>query len=300
MCYGRISNVNILRRPWANSPSARVDLAALADGGHRRFDRRELALRVASAIVLVPVGLGSVLAGGWALALILFALGVAMAFEWTRMTRAPTAVSLFWITILTTAAALALATLRHGEHAVAAIVLGSMAATFPTRNLWNGLERAFGAVLIAGALTAFAFVRARPEHGFDWAMGVLLAIWANDIAAYFGGGALGGPKLVPTISPAKTWAGLISGIAAGAFVVMVWSGVRGDSFGPPLLAAVIGAVIALIGQIGDVGESVIKRHYNVKDASGLIPGHGGFMDRLDALCAASIASALVLAILRLS
>jgi phosphatidate cytidylyltransferase len=104
------------------------------------------------------------------------------------------------------------------------------------------------------------------------------------------GRTLGGPRLAPRISPGKTWAGLIGGTACAAAVALVAARLTGAS-GALLVAA--SAALAVVAQIGDLAESMAKRHFGVKDSSGLIPGHGGLLDRLDGLIAAAMAAAVL-------
>ncbi len=102
---------------------------------------------------------------------------------------------------------------------------------------------------------------------------------ATDVGAYFFGRLIGGPKLAPRISPAKTWSGLAGGVGCAACAgVLVAIAVDGGNI---VLIAVLSGVLAVVAQIGDLIESVVKRHFGVKDAGNLIPGHGGVLDRLD-------------------
>jgi phosphatidate cytidylyltransferase len=119
---------------------------------------------------------------------------------------------------------------------------------------------------------------------------LLLAVWATDTGAYFAGRLIGGPKLMVRISPNKTWSGLAGGMGAGGVVGAAFAMARPDlSLGYMLLA---GALLGAVAQGGDLLESALKREYGVKDASTLIPGHGGFMDRIDGLIAAVVVSAI--------
>jgi phosphatidate cytidylyltransferase len=118
-----------------------------------------------------------------------------------------------------------------------------------------------------------------------------VVIWLTDTTAYFVGRAVGGPKLMPWVSPNKTWSGAIGGTAAGVVggvVVAAQFGVGGLS-----AAAAVAFVLSVISQAGDLAESAIKRQFNAKDASQLIPGHGGLMDRLDGFVAAAAAGTLI-------
>jgi phosphatidate cytidylyltransferase len=116
-------------------------------------------------------------------------------------------------------------------------------------------------------------------------------VWATDIAAYFAGRALGGPKLWPAVSPKKTWSGaiggLLGGVAAGLLVVKT----AGLAIAPMLVLVAFG--LSIVSQGGDLLESSIKRRFHAKDASQLIPGHGGLMDRLDGFLTAAAAAVMV-------
>lgn len=137
------------------------------------------------------------------------------------------------------------------------------------------------------ALVALLWLRHQPIHGRETVIWVLACIWATDIGAYFVGRAAGGAKLAPAISPGKTWSGLVGGMAWAA----VASAAVGYGFGlgETISLAVTGAVLAIVGQAGDLLESAAKRRAGVKDSGRLIPGHGGLLDRVDGLIAVLVA-----------
>jgi phosphatidate cytidylyltransferase len=146
-------------------------------------------------------------------------------------------------------------------------------------------------VLYAGALLAAPLVlRADPALGF-WAIIFLFAIvWASDIGAYFAGRALGGAKLWPAVSPKKTWSGAVGGTVTAILAGLVVARL----VGLPLAGVVVVAlVLSIVSQLGDLLESAVKRRFGAKDASALIPGHGGLMDRLDGFLTAALAAAMV-------
>jgi phosphatidate cytidylyltransferase len=116
-------------------------------------------------------------------------------------------------------------------------------------------------------------------------------VWATDIGAYVIGRQVGGPLLAPKWSPRKTWAGLLGGIACAALAGWAMAGVFGAT--PMLTVVMVSAGLAIVEQFGDLAESVAKRRFGVKDASSLIPGHGGLLDRLDGLLAVIPAVALL-------
>jgi phosphatidate cytidylyltransferase len=123
-------------------------------------------------------------------------------------------------------------------------------------------------------------LRADREMGFAALIFVLLVVWATDIGGYFAGRGIGGPKLWPRVSPNKTWAGAVGGFL-GSLVVAAGFAATGIGRMVPLL--VLGGVLSVAGQLGDLFESAVKRRFGVKDSSHIIPGHGGLMDRLDSL-----------------
>jgi phosphatidate cytidylyltransferase len=134
--------------------------------------------------------------------------------------------------------------------------------------------------------------------GFVALLFVLAVVWATDIGGYFAGRGIGGPKLWPTVSPKKTWAGAIGGFTASlavALLVAIFDPHRGDPAlalrTGPLLA--LAAVLSIAAQFGDLFESAVKRRFGVKDSSHLIPGHGGLMDRLDGFIAAIVLAAIL-------
>ncbi|HMO76447.1 MAG TPA: phosphatidate cytidylyltransferase [Sphingopyxis sp.] len=136
---------------------------------------------------------------------------------------------------------------------------------------------ALGPILIVGAVAGLWFIR---EHlGMTAALWVFGMVWATDIGAYFAGRAFGGARLAPAISPSKTWSGLFGGMIA-ALIVSATIGDRAGITGVPLW---IGLFIGLLAQLGDLGESWMKRRAGVKDSGRLIPGHGGIFDRVDGL-----------------
>ena len=134
-----------------------------------------------------------------------------------------------------------------------------------------------GPIAILGAMAGLWFIR---DHlGMTAALWVFAMVWATDIGAYFAGRAFGGARLAPKISPSKTWSGLIGGMIA-ALVVGSPIADRGGIVGVPLW---IGLLMGLVAQLGDLGQSWMKRRAGVKDSGKLIPGHGGLFDRVDGL-----------------
>jgi len=136
------------------------------------------------------------------------------------------------------------------------------------------------------ALLALLWLRHQPAYGRETILWILACVWATDIGAYFIGSLAGGAKLAPSISPSKTWSGLVGGMCFSA-VVSAACGLVFDA-GETLMLAAIGITIAVVAQGGDLLESAAKRRAGVKDSGNLIPGHGGILDRIDGLIAALV------------
>jgi phosphatidate cytidylyltransferase len=171
---------------------------------------------------------------------------------------------------------------------IASLVLGAAAVGW----LAGRSERIWAAagVLYSGALVvSVGLLRASPSFGLPAILWLFAIVWGTDIAAYFAGRLIGGPRLWPSVSPGKTWAGAIVGALAGAMLglaLMGWTNRVAALFW-------LGLATAIVSELGDLAESALKRRFGVKDSSGLIPGHGGLMDRLDSFVAASVFAALV-------
>ncbi|MEM7618299.1 MAG: phosphatidate cytidylyltransferase [Pseudomonadota bacterium] len=150
-----------------------------------------------------------------------------------------------------------------------------------------------GVLYLMIGFVAFIELRTEFDQGLFFALTLMLGVWASDIAAYFTGKTIGGPKLAPKISPNKTWAGFIGGTLGSALMLLaldyyvpMHSGKMGLEvlpFAPLEMAFIIGALFTVFGQIGDLGMSCMKRKVDVKDTGTLIPGHGGLLDRIDSL-----------------
>lgn len=201
-----------------------------------------LKMRAVSALVLAPVVLGIIYAGGPAFGLMMATIAGVSVYEWGKM------------------------------------VFSGRRYRYPLM--------LFGIVYISFSIGIMIWLRNIPGNGLYHVLTLLLIVWASDISAYFSGKAIGGPKLAPTISPKKTWAGFFgSSLGAGIVAAMLayfygTATVGGLSW---QWYAVMGFVLAMFGQVGDLFISIVKRHYGVKDTGTLIPGHGGILDRIDAL-----------------
>ncbi len=243
----------------------------------------DLRLRVASASVLAPVALACLWRGGYAWAALVILAGGGMAVEWGRMNHGGLK------DILLVAAPVlyaGLAALFWPSYGLQALALGFVGA-------WLFSLRAMLAagVLYAGLGTLALLWLRGGSSGLPNVLFLIMAVWASDVAAYAAGRWWGGAKLAPRISPGKTWSGAVGGVVGAAVAGALLAGATG--LGSPLIASGAAAIVAVIGQAGDLLESAMKRHFGVKDSSHIIPGHGGLLDRLDGFLTAAPAMALL-------
>jgi len=213
--------------------------------------RGELGLRVLSALVLAPLAIGTAYLGG--VVFIAFWLIASLGVLWE------------WI----------------------ALVRGATERSRMQRAAWIALGLLYAGTLFAAPLV----IRVDAERGFLAMIYLFLVVWGTDIAAYFAGRALGGPKLCPAVSPNKTWSGALGGSAAAIVVGLIVAVAAG--IGALGAIALLSLGLSIASQIGDLVESALKRRFGAKDAGHLIPGHGGLMDRLDGFLTAALAAALV-------
>ncbi len=209
-------------------------------------------VRVGSALLMMPVVLGAVVYGGWAFYGLLLLAFAAASYEWAGM------------------------------------------AKLSSKPILDGV---LGLFYIGGCFAYFAFLRGYYTEGAGLTLALLFGIWASDTGAYFAGKLIGGPKMAPRISPNKTWAGLGGGLLASGWMLVIYvlymgpflTDVSGFDLAFPAgdislwLLFVLGVSITFTGQAGDLLISMEKRKVGVKDTGGLIPGHGGILDRIDSL-----------------
>ena len=251
---------------------------------------RNLLLRVLSAVVLAPLALAVAWLGDWPFALFWGIAAIAVLWEWTTLVVGPRHPQMLLSGAAAIAVAAALAWRSRPVMAILLVGLGALAAAIfapRERRFWitAGIGYA-GSLLLAPLL-----LRADQAFGFS-AMVLLFAIvWSTDIIAYFAGRALGGPKLLPAVSPKKTWSGAIAGLLGAVVAAVAVARLLGVFDNGTI--AVVAVLLSVAAQLGDLLESWVKRRFGAKDASQLIPGHGGVMDRLDGFWAAALVGCLV-------
>lgn len=249
-----------------------------------------LGLRTLSALVMAPPALLAAWWGGFAFAALAAAAAAVMCWEWHRMVTKEYGLA----GKIASGGSLiaALLAVVQPVTALGVVLLTAVASTAlaPGRgeraHLWAG-----AGVLYAGLPSvALVWLRADPAFGRETLFWLLLVVWATDIAAYGSGRLLGGPLLMPRVSPKKTWAGLLGGMAAAGLVGLGTALALG--LPSPVGLGLGSALLAVVAQAGDLTESWVKRRAGVKDSSNIIPGHGGVLDRVDGLLFAALAVAL--------
>jgi len=248
--------------------------------------------RVLSALVLGPAAFACLWYGTPWFELLVAAATLAMAWEWRRICAAGAFGAPGIALILTVAGAIVLTGFGRVPAALGVVGVGAAATAALARGERGVGWSALGAVAVGLPAIAFVWLRGDDER-LNLVLWLLVAVSLTDIAAFFVGRAIGGPRLAPVISPKKTWAGLLGGMAAAALWTVafgVWIGWSG-----PLRLALLGAGLAVVAQLGDLSVSVVKRRFGVKDASRLIPGHGGMLDRADGYVLAAPVIALLVA-----
>lgn len=266
---------------------------AVAAGGRGRR-HKELFLRINSALVLSTVSLVLAYRGPYSFAALITVFIALMAWEWGRLVRGKGLDLSFGLQVAGTAAAILMTAARCPACGVSLVIIATI-GVFALRRLGDSPERAWwsaAGVYYAG-LPAVALVWLRTDESYGWfaILFLFITVWTTDSAAYATGRLIGGPKLAPRISPGKTWSGLAGGVLAGTVASAIYAySLGGTSW---MIVGAIGAGLALVSQLGDLAESAVKRVFGFKDASGLIPGHGGVLDRMDGLVAAAFTASLI-------
>ena len=254
----------------------------------------DLKARVASGLVLGGLALAANWAGTLQFSVLVGVVALLMSWEWVHAVRGTTLDRALLVQLAAVAVAVGAIAIGQLWLAIGTLVgatIAVMAMCRELRPLFSGL----GVLYIGLPAVALIWLRRDDAYGPLAILFVYAIVWTTDTFAYTCGKLIGGPKLWPAVSPMKTWAGTIGGIGFAALAGLAFA--YAITHPAPLGLALIGVLLSVAAQTGDLAESALKRTFAIKHASLLIPGHGGFMDRMDGIVAAA-AVAAVLAALR--
>lgn len=245
--------------------------------------------RVLAAAIMMPLAIGLTWAGDWPFSFLILACAGLIAREWARLceNRPVAAPTIALVGGSVAVIAISTAFQRFDAGILTCIVLYFALRRLPAgdRTQHRRVWLATGALTIIPAGLSLIWLRTIPGNGLELVVWLFAVVWTTDTAAFIVGRTVGGPRLAPSVSPNKTWAGLIGGLSGAALMGFALAyAITGQML---VLAALAGVIVGLAGAIGDLFESHMKRRFHAKDSGGLIPGHGGFLDRLDSLLAAA-------------
>lgn len=251
--------------------------------------------RVLTSLVMIPIVIGALRYGHPFADILVYLVGIMLCWEWAAM------VPNKRTNVYTACYAFALGCSLLISNRIVLFLMLALIAVFvytKAKDETHRLLLTLGSLYISIGVGALywmyflfdAFGGIPGERGsFVMTLWFILMVWSVDIGGYIIGTSLRGPKLAPRISPNKTWSGLIGGVVLAVAVSFIYMYIIKNAFDLPMLLgeqlkfAQLGAIVAVVAQIGDLIESAIKRHLNIKDSSTLIPGHGGVFDRIDGL-----------------
>ena len=241
----------------------------------------DLRPRIISGVVLASIGLGAVLFGG-----IVFSAFVAvccglMIWELGQIT-GRIGLLAYPFAAVSMGGTLVWSNTGLMMDLLLVLILPAFVALFATKERL----RVFVFAAMIGA-TGIVLQLLRIDLGLTWLLWLIAVVVATDIAGYFAGRLIGGPKFWPSLSPKKTWSGTSAGWLAAGFVGWLFNA---EYLWPFIIFSV---AVSIASQLGDISESALKRRFEIKDSSNLIPGHGGFLDRFDGMIAASLAIGIV-------
>jgi phosphatidate cytidylyltransferase len=253
----------------------------------------ELVTRAVVGVALMALAIAALAMGGWVFWLLVVTLALLMMAEWAGLVGATAQTRQIAMFALVVPLAI-MAPLGDGPGFFA---LGLVfAAFFFTGAVSRSPWLAAGALYVGVPVLALLLIRQQPEFGLYYTLWALALVWMCDIGAYFAGKYIGGPKLAPSISPNKTWAGLIGGMLLATVFAIAMHLVVGLAWRLTLATP----LLAMLAQGGDLFESWLKRRAGQKDSGNLLPGHGGVLDRLDGLVpVAPVAAFLVVVVPKL-
>ncbi len=251
----------------------------------------DLAVRAGVGVVLIGVALTTLWLGSHVFWLLVAVGGLLMIGEWAGLAGATPQQRLLAQYALTVPIALMSPFAAGPGFLALGFIFGAM---FFVGALTRNVRLAWGMLYVGLPVLALLLLREQPS-GFSLTLWTMAVVWASDSGAYFAGRAIGGPKLAPSISPNKTWAGAIGGVVS-ALAFSILFAVSTPEMGTGMVMILLSPLLAVLSQAGDLYESHLKRVAGVKDSGTILPGHGGLLDRLDGLVPVAPVVALVMAI----
>jgi phosphatidate cytidylyltransferase len=251
----------------------------------------EVAIRVASAVVLAALALGATLLSPWSFLLLVMVGGGIVAWEWGRLTRGNGFDGTALISAVSASAVAILVSVGRADLALFVLTASAAAIGLTAFRSDGSFWSLAGLTYAALPAASLMWLRGDPTSGAVAVLYLFAVAWTTDTASYAAGRLIGGPKLAPRISPKKTWSGFIVGALAPALVGYAFAVALKDT--SPWRLALVSVALALACQMGDLVESWVKRRFGAKDMSQMIPGHGGLLDRIDGLLFAAILAALI-------
>lgn len=251
---------------------------------------QDLLPRAISGLVLAAFALVANWAGHLPFTVLVLAIGLIMSWEWSRIIRSASDTALLVHAIAVGGGTL-LAASAYPLAGCVLVLAGALivAALAKRQKSLSGI----GVIYVGWPAIAMVWLRGTDDLGALAILFVLVVVWMTDTFAYVCGRLLGGPRLWPAVSPSKTWSGTIGGLAFAAVTGAVFAASMPRT--SLALLALVAVGLSVVSQAGDLAESALKRAFKVKNASELIPGHGGFLDRMDGVVAAAAVAALIAA-----
>jgi phosphatidate cytidylyltransferase len=245
--------------------------------------KHNLLVRITSALIMLPVAIYVILAGGMAYFVLIIILLVMILSEWNGICEKKPISILFFVQSL--CSILLMIQLTTNSPYLLLSFLSSLVSIAAVSYLFKAKIKWALLGFLYALIPSGSFILIHENGGAVLVLWMMIVIWAMDIGAYFAGKNIGGPKMAPTISPNKTWAGLIG----GTVVAVLFGGLYGyyltdtntGLFSSVTILLLLSGFLAILSQVGDLAESALKRNFSVKDSGSIIPGHGGIMDRID-------------------
>lgn len=245
----------------------------------------DLSARLATGIAMATLGIGAIAIGGWVFAGLAAAVSGIMIWELARMLDRGGAPRLPGLLAVLCGVAVLVAWRLPPAFGLALLAVPALIGTWRV----TGDRALFLAFALAILVAGYGLASFREAHGVVWLIWLVLVVIATDVAGYFAGRFIGGPKFWARVSPSKTWAGTLGGWFAAMLIGLVFLTFTNAGTDLPWISM----LLSLASQMGDVAESALKRRVGVKDSSSLLPGHGGLFDRFDGLLGASLFMLLV-------